>query len=77
LASFSSGTGFAGILGAAIYLVLQAYKIPNKYSFIVMGPLVALTYFFTFRSLNKRKNKFINRKTMDLKGKIFIKLKIY
>jgi len=63
LANWASGSGFSGIAGASIYLILQAYKIPNKFSFLVMGPIVSLIYYFTFRSLNKRKNKFIHRKT--------------
>lgn len=53
---FSSGTGFAGIFGSGIILLLKGAGLDDAYIFLIVGPTV-VPYFLSFLWLHKTKLK--------------------
>lgn len=54
---FGSGTGFAGVFGAGITLILQSAGLSNGTIFFIIAPTV-IPYFFAFLWINTMKRKY-------------------
>jgi len=65
---FSSGTGFAGIFGTSLLIILAALKIPDWITYLVGVPTV-IPYFYAFYWLDKQSKlyKFIPEEKEKLK----------
>lgn len=50
---FSSGTGFAGIFGTSLLIILAAMKVPDWITYLIGVPTV-IPYFYAFYWLDKQ-----------------------
>lgn len=55
---YGSGTGFAGIFGSGILIILKAVKLPDAAIYLIASPTL-IPYMFSFWWLDKQKEKYV------------------